>query len=156
MPRQQRLNKFVHNIMFLNDEDTKSEWISSTLPNNVTITVDLIETYLIHKIEIIFSSLPSTNLVMQRFHQDKWHLVQNYSTPTNRRLSNQNLTLVSWHTDLNQKYTNNSNNISTIGFEIENLKASKLQFKLNGFFSDLKSDLRKLYYAIAEIRVMAM
>ena len=93
---------------------------------------------------------------MQRFHQDKWHLVQNYSTPTNRRLSNQNLTLVSWHTDLNQKYTNNSNNISTIGFEIENLKASKLQFKLNGFFSDLKSDLRKLYYAIAEIRVMAM
>ncbi len=147
LQRQQRLNKLAHNIMFLNDEDMKSEWISSLSPYNLTIGIDLNETYLIHKIEIMFSSLPSTSLIMQRFSQDKWYLIHNYSGNSNSGKF-KNETLVSWSSDLTQM--NNSTRV-----EIENLKASKLQFKFNGFNSELKSDLRKLYYAIAEIRVMA-
>ncbi len=147
LKRQLRLNKLAHNIMFLNDEDMNSEWISSLSPNDITISIDLNDIFIIHKIEIIFSSLPPTNLIMQRFSQGKWHLIQDFSSNSTSRKS-QNETMIFWQTDL--KHTNTS-----IGIEIENLKASKLQFKLSGFYSELKSDLRKLYYAIVEIRVMA-
>lgn len=38
---------------------------------------------------------------------------------------------------------------------VNQLRVSKLKIKLYGFYSEIKSDIRKLYYSISEIRVLA-
>jgi hypothetical protein len=38
---------------------------------------------------------------------------------------------------------------------LDSSKASKLQFIMSGYYSEIRSDIRQLYYAISEIQIKA-
>ena len=40
-------------------------------------------------------------------------------------------------------------------FQMNAIKASKIEFNFFGFYSNLKTDYRKLYYSISEIQIKA-
>lgn len=76
-----RLNQYTHNIGYINDDDLKTTWISCISTNPITLNLDLQNgIYLLQRIEIFFSSMPPTNLLIQRYYNNKWIVIQNYST----------------------------------------------------------------------------
>lgn len=76
-----RLNKNSQSIGFINDDNLNTTWMSTANPKQINLTLDFLNGfYLIEQIEIYFTSLPPTNLLMQRFYNDKWLIIHNYST----------------------------------------------------------------------------
>ena len=53
------------------------------------------------------------------------------------------------------RFTNDSN-ILKENQSLEPFKASKIQLSLNGYYSEVKNDIRKLYYAINDIQIKAL
>ena len=77
-----RLNSLAHPLGYLNDDDFSTSWISCilTITNPISIILDLLNgEYIVQRIEIYFTSLPPTELVIERFYKDKWTTVQFYS-----------------------------------------------------------------------------
>jgi hypothetical protein len=78
-----RLNEYAHPINYINDDDFKTSWISCilTITNPISIVIDFENgVYIIQRIEIFFSSLPPTNLIFERYIDNKWVMLQEYST----------------------------------------------------------------------------
>ena len=76
-----RINPFSHSIGYVNDGDSKTSWISCISTNPISLTLDLFNgVYLLQRIDLFFSSFPPTNLLIQRFYENKWYTIQNYST----------------------------------------------------------------------------
>ena len=80
--KKNRLNEFSHNTEFINDGDFKTSWISCilNLSGPITIAIDLFQgVFVLQRIEIFFTSLPPTNLILQSYYQQKWSRLQTYS-----------------------------------------------------------------------------
>ncbi len=83
-----RLNKYSHNIGFLNDNNLETTWISCISTNPVNIVIDLFNgDYVLERIEIYFSSLPPTDLVLQRYFNNEWIEIQTYSVNCSSNLN---------------------------------------------------------------------
>lgn len=83
------LNDFAHPIEFINDNDFETSWISSTLPllssddtaQPIALYLNFFNgDYIINRIEIYFTSIPPTNIEIERFNEGEWSLFQKYST----------------------------------------------------------------------------
>lgn len=77
-----RLNEFAHPLEFINDGNFKTSWISCilTLTNSISIEIDLINgIYLVQRMEIFFTSLPPTLLLVEKYLNGQWSLLQAYS-----------------------------------------------------------------------------
>jgi hypothetical protein len=84
--REYRLNEHSHSIDFLNDNDFQSSWISCilTIDKPISIVIDLANgIYLLERIEIYFSSIPPTNILLERFSNHQWFFIQSYSIDCN-------------------------------------------------------------------------
>jgi hypothetical protein len=84
--KMSRLNEYAHPLGFLNDEDFTTSWISCilTITNSIILELDLENgIYIIERIEIYFSSLPPTSLVIQRWFKNRWTELQSYSIDCN-------------------------------------------------------------------------
>lgn len=81
----QRVNELSHDIGFLNDNDLKTTWISCISTNPIVLELDNTNgAYILQRIEIFFSSLPPTDLVLDRFYNGTWYPIQRYSTNCTR------------------------------------------------------------------------
>ncbi len=90
-----RVNYYAHPINYINDDDFKTNWISCilTITNPITIVLDFENgIYIIQRIEIFFTSLPPTDLIFERYIDNKWSLLQQYSIDCDP--SGKNLTCV--------------------------------------------------------------
>ena len=77
-----RLNSNAHPLGYLNDDDFATNWISCilTITNPITITMDFLNgVYIIQRVEIFFSSMPPTNLLIERYSNNHWIVIQTYS-----------------------------------------------------------------------------
>ena len=75
-----RLNRHSHSVGFLNDDSLATSWISSISSNMIQIIIDLVNgAYLLEQINISFTSFPPTNLVIQRFYENKWYFIHRFS-----------------------------------------------------------------------------
>ena len=75
------MNEYSHDIGYLNDGDLKTTWISCISMNPISLVLDLVNgVYLLERVEIYFSSLPPTNLTLERYFNGKWFVFQSYST----------------------------------------------------------------------------
>ena len=69
--KMSRLNPYTHNIGNINDDDLKTTWISCISASPIILNLDLNNgVYLLQRIEMFFSSLPPTNLLIQRYNND--------------------------------------------------------------------------------------
>ena len=77
-----RLNSLAHPLGYLNDDDFSTSWISCilTVSNPISIVLDLLNgIYIVQRIEIYFTSLPPTELTIERFYNNQWNMIQFYS-----------------------------------------------------------------------------
>ncbi|CAF0916506.1 unnamed protein product, partial [Brachionus calyciflorus] len=158
-----RVNEYSHPISYINDDDFKTSWISCilTITNPIEIVLDLENgIYLIQRIEIFFSNLPPTNLVIERFFNNNWILVQKYSI----ECSSLESSCVQLPSDFDNGFfggytivwsnlIENEDKFFSNVSQVENIKAFKIRLILSGYYPSIKNDIRKLYYAISELRV---
>ena len=160
-----RLNQFAHPLSFINDDDFKTSWISCILTN--TNPIELIldfenGIYLVQRIEIFFANLPPTTVVIERFLENKWFEIQRYSIdcdgsdPACGKIPEVFESgffggfPIIWSASIDDErdfFTNSQ--------KVEQIKASKIKLILSGYYPSVKDDIRKLYYAINELRVRA-
>lgn len=83
------LNDFAHPLEYINDEKFETSWISSTLPltssdnaaQPIKISLDFVNgAYIINRIELYFTSIPPTELLIEIYYQSRWRNLQRYST----------------------------------------------------------------------------
>jgi hypothetical protein len=87
------LNDFAHPLEYINDEKFETSWISSTLPlmdsadnsaQPIKISLDFENgIYILNRIELYFTSVPPTEILIETNYENKWQILQKYSTACN-------------------------------------------------------------------------
>ncbi|RNA01582.1 atlastin-like isoform X2 [Brachionus plicatilis] len=160
---ESRLNQFAHPLNYANDDNFKTSWISCILTSTspIELVLDLENgVYLVQRIEVFFANLPPTRVVIQRFYENRWFEVQRFSIdcdgsdpacgkiPAEFESGFFGGFPIIWSTLIDQEKTffSDSNLVDSI-------RASKIKLIMSGYFPGVKNDIRKLYYAINELRV---
>jgi usherin len=171
LPRNLRkisyLNKDTHIIEFINDNSLRTSWISELTPKpqKVSIIIDLLDDiFILSQIEVYFKSYPASDILLERFYNDQWLELQQYSLDCTQYTSHcislpENLLreIVNGFTLLWSKklLTNNTQELFDESI-VNKLRATKVKMTLSGFYDVVKSDLRKLYYSISEFKIIAL
>ena len=81
------LNTYAHPLEFINDGDFLTTWVSEFSPlidkksfQPLSIVINLQNgVYILHRIEVYFQSFPARSILIERFYDDEWTKLSNYS-----------------------------------------------------------------------------
>ena len=180
MATTSRINPLAHPLAFINDNDYETSWISCILTMNkpISIVLDLLNgVYILQQIQVVFSSLPPTRLTIERYTDDqqRWTHMKLFSTdcaaasavsgsnasctplPVEFTAANMSAAAsggysIVW-TNPAMRSSDDTQLLYANRTLVEQSKATKIRLTLAGYNPTITNDIRKLYYAISEIKV---